>query len=73
MDFGSNLLTWFQGQAQYIVLIGIIALGLYFLFKKEFTKLIVTGIIAFIAVLLVFNPAGVKDLLLSLGNTVLGV
>ena len=41
-------------------------------FKREFSKLIGFLIIAIIAVGLVFNAAGVKDILLELFNRIIG-
>ncbi len=72
MDFGGNLLSWAQSQAQSLVLVGIIIIGVWLLFKRETSKLVAFLIIGLAAVLLVFNVTGVKDLLLNLGNTVLG-
>ncbi|NQN23992.1 hypothetical protein HPA49_10930, partial [Streptococcus suis] len=45
---------------------------LYLGFKREFSKLIGFLIIAIIAVGLVFNAAGVKDILLELFNRIIG-
>lgn len=72
MNFGQNLYTWFLNQAQPLVLIGMIAMGVYFIFKREFTKVLTVAIVAVVAVLLVFNAGGVKDVLLSLGNRIIG-
>ncbi|CCW41742.1 FIG086557: Conjugation related protein [Streptococcus agalactiae ILRI112] len=47
-------------------------IGLYLGFKREFSKLIGFLIIAIIAVGLVFNAAGVKDILLELFNRIIG-
>lgn len=47
-------------------------IGLYFGFKREFSKLIGFLIISLIAVGLVFNAAGVKDILLELFNKIIG-
>lgn len=41
-------------------------------FKREFTKLIGFLVIALIAVGLVFNASGVKDVLLQLFNKIIG-
>ena len=59
MNFGQNLYNWFLSNAQSLVLLAIVVIGLY-LFKREFSKLIGFLIIAIIAVGLVFNAAGVK-------------
>lgn len=72
MDFGGNLLSWIQSQAQSLVLVGIIIIGVWLLFKKETSKLISFLIIGVAGILLVFNVTGVKDLLLQLGNSILG-
>ena len=48
-------------------------IGLYLGFKREFSKLIGFLIIAIIAVGLVFNAAGVKDILLELFNEKIGL
>lgn len=72
MNIGQNLQTWFASQAQPIVLIGLAVIGIYLLFKREFTKLVPFAIVAIIAVVLVFNPSGFKDVLLALGNKIFG-
>jgi len=68
MNFGQNLYNWFLSNAQSLVLLAIVVIGLYLGFKREFSKLIGFLIIAIIAVGLVFNAAGVKDILLELFN-----
>lgn len=72
MNFGQNLLTWFSTQAQSLVLLGIVVVGLVLLFKREFSKLIGFVFVALIAVVAVYNPMGIKDMLLSLGNQIIG-
>lgn len=72
MNFGQNLYNWFLTNAQSLVLLAIVIIGLYLGFKREFTKLIGFVIIALIAVGLVFNAGGVKDVLLQLFNKVIG-
>ena len=72
MDFGKNLYDWFLSNAQSLVLLAIVIIGVYLGFKREFSKLIGFLIIALIAVGLVFNTAGVKDLLLQLFNNIAG-
>ena len=71
MNFGQNLYNWFLSNAQSLVLLAIVVIGLYLGFKREFSKLIGL-IIAIIAVGLVFNAAGVKDILLELFNRIIG-
>ena len=62
MNFGQNLYNWFLSNAQSLVLLAIVVIGLYLGFL----------IIAIIAVGLVFNAAGVKDILLELFNRIIG-
>ena len=69
MNIGTNLQTWLLAQAQPIVLA---ALAVVLLAKKEYTKLVQFAIIAVIAVVLVYNPGGMKDVLLKVGNKIFG-
>ena len=68
MNFGQNLYQWFLSNAQSLVLMAIVVIGIYLGFKREFSKLV----IALIAVGLVFNADGVKDVLLDLFNKIIG-
>lgn len=72
MNFGQNLYNWFLSNAQSLILLAIVVIGLYLRFKREFSKLIGFLVIALIAVGLVFNAAGVKNLLLELFNKIIG-
>ncbi len=72
MNFGQNLYQWFLSNAQSLVLLAIVVIGLYLSFKREFSKLIGFLVIALIAVGLVFNAQGVKDVLLGLFNRIVG-
>ena len=77
MNFGVNLYNWFLTNAQSlvlmaIVLVAIVVIGLYLGFKREFSKLIGFLVVSLIAVGLVFNAAGVKDVLLTLFNQIIG-
>ena len=47
-------------------------IGVYLGFKREFSKLIGFLVVALIAVGLVFNAGGVKDVLLELFNKIIG-
>ena len=40
MNFGQNLYTWFLSNAQSLVLMAIVVIGVYLGFKREFSKLI---------------------------------
>ena len=70
MNFGQNLYQWFLTNAQSLVLLAIVVIGLFLGFKREFSKLIGFLVIALIAVGLVFNASGVKDVLLNLFNRI---
>jgi small-conductance mechanosensitive channel len=72
MNFGQNLYTWFLSNAQSLVLMAIVVIGIYLGFKREFSKLIGFLVVALVAVGLVFNAGGVKDVLLELFNKIIG-
>ena len=61
MNFGQNLYNWFLSNAQSLVLMAIVVIGIYLGFKREFSKLIGFLVVALVAVGLVFNASGVKD------------
>jgi multisubunit Na+/H+ antiporter MnhC subunit len=52
--------------------VAIVVIGIYLGFKRAFSKLIGFLIVALIAVGLVFNASGVKDVLLNLFNRIIG-
>lgn len=70
MNFGQNLWSWFSGNAQPLVLMGIAAIGLYMLLERKFSKVIGLVIIAVVVVGFVFFTSDVKDLLGNLFNEV---
>lgn len=72
MNFGTNLYNWFLTNAQSLVLMAIVVIGIYLGFKREFSKLIGFLVVSLITVGLVFNAAGVKDVLLNLFNQIIG-
>ena len=55
MNFGVNLYNWFLTNAQSLVLMAIVVIGIYLGFKREFSKLIGFLVVSLIAVGLVFN------------------
>ena len=69
-DYEMN--QWFLSNAQSLVLMAIVVIGIYLGFKREFSKLIGFLVVALIAVGLVFNAGGVKDVLLELFNKIIG-
>ena len=72
MNFGQNLYNWFLSNAQSLVLLAIVVIGLNLGFKREFSKLIGFLEVSLVAVGLVFNADGVKDILLELFNKIIG-
>ena len=72
MNFGQNLYNWFLSNAQSLVLLAIVVIGLYLGLKREFSKLIGFLVVSLVAVGLVFNADGVKDILLELFNKIIG-
>lgn len=68
MNFGQGIYTWLMTNIQFLVLGGIIVVGLVLLFKHKIAELIVFAIIAVIAVGFVFNPSGTKDTMLKIYN-----
>lgn len=73
MNFGSNLYNLVGLNAQSLVLMAIVIIGVVLALKKEFSKLIGFLVVALIAVGLVFNTVGVKDVLLNIFNKILGI
>ncbi len=72
MNFGQNLFNWFTSNAQSLVLMRLPLLGSTSASSVNFPSSSVFLVIAIIAVGLVFNTAGVKDVLLNLFNRVMG-
>ncbi len=54
-EFGQNLYQWFLSNAQSLVIMAIVVIGIYLGFTREFSKLVGFLVIALIAVGLVFN------------------
>jgi len=72
LNWGQNLFNLFSTNVQPLVLMAIAAIGVYLGFKREFTKMVGFLVVALVAVGLVFNTAGSKDVLLKIFNTVIG-
>ena len=49
MNFGVNLYNWFLTNAQSLVLMAIVVIGIYLGFKREFSKLIGFLVVSLIA------------------------
>ena len=65
MNFGQNLYNWFLSNAQSLVLMAIVVIGIYLGFKREFSKLIGFLVVALVAVGLVFNACMTVSVSLS--------
>ena len=72
MNFGQNLLTWFLGNVQPLMLLAIAVVGVYALIEKKISKVVGILLLSVVAVGFVFNTEGVKDILLDLFNSFFG-
>lgn len=70
MNFGQNIFNWMVGNVQPLVLCALLVIAVYFFIERKFSKIAGLLIIAVIVVGIVFNTAGVKDMLLSLFNSI---
>ena len=61
-EFRTESLQLVLSNAQSLVLLAIVVIGLYLGFKREFSKLIGFLVVSLVAVGLVFNADGVKDI-----------
>ncbi len=59
---GNGILTQLQAFAKPIFTAAVIFLGLYFLVKKEFIRIMELGGVAIIAGVLIFNPAVIQTI-----------
>lgn len=71
MNFGTNMYNWVMNNASPIYLLTLALIGLWFLFKREFSKLPALVAIGLIGSLLIFNGDGVKNFLLAIGNSLI--
>lgn len=72
MNFGQNLYNWILVNAQHMVMAAIVIGIVWFSMKREFSKLIGMIVVFMIAVGFVYNPMGVKNILLNLFNMITG-
>lgn len=70
MNFGQNIFSWAQSNLQPLVLVGLLAAGLFFMIERKFSKMIGLVVVAVIAVGFVFATSQVKDIFLALFNRV---
>lgn len=71
MNFGTNLYNWIMNNASPIYLCALIGIGIWFIIKREFSKLPALAVIGVIGSLLIFNGDGVKNFLLAIGNSLI--
>ena len=71
MNFGTNMYNWIMNNAGPLDLVALIFIGLWFFFRREFSKLPGLGVVGVIGSLLIFNGDGVKNFLLSIGNSLI--
>lgn len=55
MNFGQNLYNWFLSNAQSLVLMAIVVIGIYLGFKREFSKLIGFLVVALVALSVLYS------------------
>lgn len=65
---GSWILSQIQGFAKPAFLAAVIVVGLYFLVKREFIRIIELGLVAVIAGMFVFDPSVFQNLANAVGN-----
>ena len=71
MNFGQNLYNWFLSNAQSLVLLAIVVIGLYLGFKREFSKLLAFNYCDYCS-WLSLQRCWSKDILLELFNHIIG-
>ena len=72
MNFANNLYNWLSGMAFSIFGIVLIFFGVKAVMEKSLVKTLLSVIGLLVCVVFLFNPAGVRDVLLELGNMILG-
>jgi len=72
LNFGQNLLDWFISQAQPIAVICFIAVGIFFLAKREISNLLGGLLLAAGSVFIIFSPQLIINSIIELGQKILG-
>ena len=70
MDFGQNILTWFLSNGQPLILLAVGVIGVVALIERKISKFVGLMLLGVVAVGFVFNTEGVKDIFLSLFNSI---
>jgi len=71
MNLGNNLFNWLSGMALSAFSVILFITGIKMVIEKSVMKAIFSIIGLLICVVFLFNPAGVRDWLLELGNMLL--
>ncbi len=70
MNIGQNIYEFGLQTFQPLVLLALALIGIFLIYKRKFTELLAFTVVAVIGVGLVFNTAGVKDILLNFFNMI---
>lgn len=70
MNFGQNILTWFLSNVQPLILLAIGIIGIVALIERKISKVVGLLLLGIVAVGFVYNTEGVKDMFLSLFNSI---
>ena len=71
MNLANNLYNWLSGMAFSIFGIVLIFFGVKAVMEKSIVKTLLSVVGLLVCVVFLFNPAGVRDWLLELGNMLL--
>lgn len=72
MNIGQNLLDLVISNAGPLVIVALIIGALVLLFKHKITEFVGLLVLGIIAIGFIYNPWGIKDVLLNIFNTVSG-
>lgn len=70
MNFGQNILTWFLSNVQPLILLAIGVIGIVAMIERKVSKVVGLLLLGVVAVGFVYNTEGVKDMFLSLFNSI---
>lgn len=68
MDFGQNFYNLLLSHIQPLVLGGLLIMGVMIMVRKKIAEMVGFVIVAIIAIGIVFNPTGTKDVMLKVYN-----
>ena len=70
MNIGQNIYEFGLQTFQPLVLLALALIGIFLIYKRKCTEVLAFTVVAVIGVGLVFNTAGVKDILLNFFNLI---